>query len=717
MELFKLFGRIAVENSEANASIDETTDKAETSHGKLSNTFKKIGKVTGGVLTGIAGAGTAVVGGLTQLSDSTRDYRTEMGKLDTAFTTSGHSSESAKKTYQDLYAVLGETDQSVEAANHLSKLCQSEEELQSWTDICTGVFATFGDSLPIEGLTEAANETAKVGQVTGPLADALNWAGVSEDEFNKKLAECSSEQERQKIITSTLTSLYSEASDQYKETNKDIMESNRTQASLSDTMAKFGAIAEPLVTKLISLFVKLLQPLTPAVETIANKLMPPLTQAIDQIFPVLISLIETLLPPLTDIMTTVLPVVAELITSLLPPIVQIAEMILPLIVSLLEPLLTLLEPIFALLQPFLDLLVMILEPLTSLLNLILTPLIESLTWLINGVLSALTPVLEWIANFIGTVFNVAIQSIQGIIEGVATAFTNAWNGIKAIWEPVANFFSGIWDGIKNAFSAVGSWFSNIFTNAWNGIKKVFQPVANFFSGIWNGIKSAFSNVASWFSSIFTNAWNGIKNAFSAVGGFFSGIWNGIKNTFSKVSDWFGGVFSKAWQAVKNVFSTGGKIFDGIKDGILNGLKAVINAIIGGINKVIALPFNGINWALEKIKGINILGLKPFDWIQTIGVPQIPYLAKGGVVEDKTTAVVGEQGAEAIVPLENNTGWIKRVAEQLESNKPKKQESIKLELHLNIEKFVNSREEDIEELAERLMNVIQEKIDRKGVVFA
>ena len=90
---------------------------------------------------------------------------------------------------------------------------------------------------------------------------------------------------------------------------------------------------------------------------------------------------------------------------------------------------------------------------------------------------------------------------------------------------------------------------------------------------------------------------------------------------------------------------------------------------------------------------------------------------GGVVEDKTTAVVGEQGAEAIVPLENNTGWIKRVAEQLESNKPKKQESIKLELHLNIEKFVNSREEDIEELAERLMNVIQEKIDRKGVVFA
>ena len=118
--------------------------------------------------------------------------------------TSGKTADSARQSYSDFYAILGESDRSVEAVNHLAKLCNTEEELAQWSTICAGVSATFGDSLPIEGLTEAANETAKVGQVTGPLADALNWAGISEDKFNRQLALCNSEQERAALITSTL---------------------------------------------------------------------------------------------------------------------------------------------------------------------------------------------------------------------------------------------------------------------------------------------------------------------------------------------------------------------------------------------------------------------------------------------------------------------------------------------------------------------------------
>lgn len=148
--------------------------------------------------------------------------------------------------------------------------------------------------------------------------------------------------------------------------------------------------------------------------------------------------------------------------------------------------------------------------------------------------------------------------------------------------------------------------------------------------------------------------------------WFGGVWQGIKDVFSHVGDWFKNVFSKAWQAVKNVFSTGGKIFDGIKDGILKGLKSVINAIIGGINKVIAVPFNGLNASLRRMKGIDILGLKPFDWINTISVPQIPKLAKGGVVSQPTQAIIGEAGKEAVVPLENNMEWLDILADKLAS---------------------------------------------------
>jgi hypothetical protein len=146
--------------------------------------------------------------------------------------------------------------------------------------------------------------------------------------------------------------------------------------------------------------------------------------------------------------------------------------------------------------------------------------------------------------------------------------------------------------------------------------------------------------------------------------WFGGVWQGIKDVFSSVGNWFKDVFTKAWEGVKNVFSKGGKIFDGIKDGILNGLKTVINGIITGINKVIAVPFNGLNSALRTIKGISIAGIKPFSWISTLSVPQIPQLATGGITTGATLAMIGERGKEAVLPLENNTQWMDTLADRI-----------------------------------------------------
>ena len=152
-------------------AVKEIGKKAKENVDKLDKSLNKALKFGGTALAGLAT-------GFLATAETSQDFIEDMGKLDTAFTTSGHSAEVGKKTYQELVGVLGETDQAVEAANHLAKLTDNEKDLQAWTEICTGVYATFGDSLPIEGLTEAANETAKVGQVVGPLADALNWAGV-----------------------------------------------------------------------------------------------------------------------------------------------------------------------------------------------------------------------------------------------------------------------------------------------------------------------------------------------------------------------------------------------------------------------------------------------------------------------------------------------------------------------------------------------------------
>lgn len=252
MDIFKLFGTIVIDGVEAaNKKIESVSKKAKDVGEKFKTAGEKIsgiGQKMMPVSKAVAGVGAALVAA----AESSREYRTDMGKLETAFTTMGHTTEAATQTYKGLQAVLGETDQSVEAANHLAKLCDNEKDLQTWTEICTGVFATFGDSLPIEGLTEAANETAKVGQVVGPLADALNWAGIAEDEFNQKLAACNSEQERAALITETMNGLYSEAANKYKELNGEVMNANSAQDKWRDSMAKVGEIIQPYIDGVVS---------------------------------------------------------------------------------------------------------------------------------------------------------------------------------------------------------------------------------------------------------------------------------------------------------------------------------------------------------------------------------------------------------------------------------------------------------------------------------
>lgn len=271
MELFKLMGKISIDNQEADQAIDETTGKAKNSEKEQKSAFSKIGSAA---MTGakvIAGAATAMGGAFIGAVEGTREYRVSMGKLETAFTTSGHSANTAKDTYTTLNSVLGDSDVAVEAANHLAKLTDNQKDLNTWTDICTGVFATFGDSLPIEGLTEAANETAKTGQLTGSLADALNWAGVNEDDFQKKLDSCTTEQERQKLITSTLNGLYKEAADNYKKNNKELIEAEKANGRLKDAMAKLGAIGEPIMTAIKNKIADMAATAIPKLEKIIAK--------------------------------------------------------------------------------------------------------------------------------------------------------------------------------------------------------------------------------------------------------------------------------------------------------------------------------------------------------------------------------------------------------------------------------------------------------------
>ena len=276
----------------------------------------------------------------------------------------------------------------------------------------------------------------------------------------------------------------------------------------------------------------------------------------------------------------------------------------------------------------------------------------------NTIKEAVAAVGEWFSNlwnnivtWFKDIWNGVVEFFSGVWQSIAEFPANAWNAIKEIWSFVAEWFNQkVIEPIKNFFSSLFDGISKAASDTWNAIK-----------GIWNGVAGWFNNtVIQPVKNFFTGAWNALKTG-------ATNAWDGIKSVFKAVPEWFETKFKTAWQKVKDVFSTGGRIFDGIKDGILNGFKVVVNAIIRGINKVISLPFNGINKILRKIHNISILGKKPFSFIDPIDIPEIPELAKGGVINRPTTAVIGEAGKEAVVPLENNTGWIRRIAEELHRN--------------------------------------------------
>ena len=272
MEIFKLLGTIAIDTAAAEKALDDTTEKAKDTGNETEGAFSKIGKAAGtigrAVLTAGAALGTAWIAAI----EGTREYRTHLAMLDAAFETSGLSSEAARKTYSDLNAVLGDSGQATEAAQHLALLADNEKELSTWTDICTGVYATFGEALPIESLTEAANETAKTGELTGALSDSLNWAGISETEFQAKLDACSNEQERQKLIMDTLNGTYKNASAQYKETNKDVLAANRAQEKLTHAFSELGRVGEPILTAIKTKVSDMVTAAVPHIENFVGKM-------------------------------------------------------------------------------------------------------------------------------------------------------------------------------------------------------------------------------------------------------------------------------------------------------------------------------------------------------------------------------------------------------------------------------------------------------------
>ena len=309
-----------------------------------------------------------------------------------------------------------------------------------------------------------------------------------------------------------------------------------------------------------------------------------------------------------------------------------------------------------------------------------------------GVVEWLTDVFEGIVNFFKdnwqTILVFLINPIAGLFKYAYEHFEGFRNFVDGIVQKIVGFFKGIVDFFKDNWQTILTFLINPFAGLFKYAYEHFEGFREFVDGIIQSIKEFFTNLFNGIKQGAKNAiqsvettWLNVVDFFSTkiiqpVTDFFGGMWTnltegaakaweGIKEVFAKVADFFGEKFTAAWDKVKSVFSTGGKIFDGIKDGIVNAFKSIVNALIRGINKVVEIPFNAINKALDTIRNIEILGVKPFSGLLTkIDVPQIPELARGGILPKGQMGLLEGNGAEAVVPLDQNQRWVAATAREL-----------------------------------------------------
>lgn len=213
----------------------------------------------------------AVKDAIFEIVESTAEYRKIMGTLEVSSAAAGYTAEETAQVYQELQAVLGDTQTAATATANLQALGLAQEDLKVLIDEVIGAWATYGDSIPIDSLSEAINETVQAGKVTGVFADVLNWAGVNEDEFNEKLAACADQSERAQLVLVQLANQgLRETGQAWKDANQDIMEMNRSQEALNAAMARLGELLTPIAAGIIGFTADIVEGVTAAITAISD---------------------------------------------------------------------------------------------------------------------------------------------------------------------------------------------------------------------------------------------------------------------------------------------------------------------------------------------------------------------------------------------------------------------------------------------------------------
>lgn len=570
---------------------------------------------------------------LWELPEATEEYRQMMAKLEGSTEQAGYKVSDAKEQYKEFYSYLNDDMAANNCVTNLQKMGLSQEQLNQVSEASIAVWTAYGDSIPIEGLTESITETTQVGKVTGNLADALNWAGINEDEFNKKLAACNSEKERAKLITDTLNGAYGEGKQKYDELTEAQRENLKSQMEIKDTEADLAEAILPIQTGFTELKNTILEALTPAIEWVSGKVQE------------LIDWFNGLSPATQEVIKTVGMVAGVVLT----------------VIGVLTGLAVVIGAVsFAL----------------GLLNISLLPIIAIILAVIAVIALIVLAIKNWgnICDWLSEKWDQFKEWIGGVWDSIKQKCSEVWESIK---EAISNAWEGIKTTVQNAINNV----KTIITTVWNAIKSVTTTIWNAIKAVlttvWNTIKTVVQNAINNVKSKITTVWNAIKSVTSS-------IWNSIKTTISNIWNNIKSTIQNAVNRVKSVVQTG---FNAVKNNIINPLKSAYNTVKTTFSNIYNTIRNSINNAKQAVRNAlnsirNALSSFKPSWsipkpklprvsidiaYKQIGELKVPYPkfgiswnALGGIFTKPTLFAtpnaglqgVGEAGAEAILPLDS-----------------------------------------------------------------
>lgn len=658
-EARELEGRIADLSGELEENRDtlrEASDSTEDFGDAMEDASDGAGKLGSGLSAATVAMGNLISSGIQaalngikelgsaiwNLDEATEEYRVAQGKLTTAFEAAGYSGEAAQKSYTEFYKILGDTDTATEASQLLAQLAENEQDITKWTDIAAGVCGTFGDALPIEGLIESANETAKVGQVTGSLADALNWVGISEDEFNEKLAACSGESERNRLIMETLSGTYDEASQAFYRNNEALVASREGQARMDETLAGLGETISnvknnlraeflPAIADVVSAFTDMVngvegadtafaEAITGLVNT-AVAMLPQFVSTGTQMLTSLLSGIIQSLPAIVEaavqIVSTLATGIGESLPTLVPAIVQAVTTIVQTLADNLPMILdAALQLIMGLAQGLLDAIPVLIEALPQIIASIVDFLIGAIPQIIDAGIQLLTSLVSALPEIITAVVAAIPQIIDGLVTAVLGSIPQLIDaGMKllvsliqnlpqiittvvgAIPKIVASLVNAIVGNVDKIILAGVKLLVSLIKNLPQVIVSIVKAVPQIIAAIVKGFAGGAAQMASIGLNLIKGIWNGIGDAASWLWGKVSGF---CSNLMSKIKGFFG-IHSPstemAWVGEMLVEGLAGSIEDNggeavkAAEGLSEGISDVMNGLAEDMKTSIPTDFH------------------------------------------------------------------------------------------------------------------------------